>query len=208
MANVNGYKLYIPQADKISATAEFYIAAQEMPPSYKLNYGPMQPSFEIQKGSGRNSSWKPIRLRDVLSFEADVMYSLYVVYQDPLAVAKELTRGDPDTYGTDTYGTSRAMRRIKDALPGYKASKSEVVDFNTLTVGGLYDLMQNAPKRYDWRPDIQMVVKGIDGVCEFSPSSKSCIGGMTRDGVYMGELRVEGKSSKSVYLTTRGFVLK
>ncbi len=211
VANGNGYKLYIPQADKISATAEFYIAAQEMPPSYELNNGPMQPRFDITRGTGRNSSWKPIRLRDILSFEADVKYSLYVVYQDPVAVEKERKRkldawgGNQDLLGTNGYGDSLAMRRIKDALPAYKASKAEAVDFNTLTVPELYDLLQSAPKRHEWSSGIQMVVKGIDGICEFSPLTK---GDITRDGVYVGRLDIEGKSSKPVYLTTKGFVLK
>lgn len=209
VANDNGYKLYIPQADKISATAEFYIAAQEMPSSYELSVGPVRPTFDITRGTGRNSSWKPIRLRDILSLEADVTYSLYVVYQDPVAVEKERKRnewdGNPDLLGTNGYGDSLSMQRIKDKLPAYKASKAETVDFSTLTVPELYNLLQSAPKRSEWGDAIQMVVKGIDGVCEFSPSRK---GGITLDGVFVGDLRIVGKSSKSVYLTTRGFVLK
>lgn len=210
VANDNGYKLYIPQVDKISATAEFYIAAQEMPPSYELNVGPGQPTFSITSGTGRNSSWKPIRLRDILSLEADVKYSLYVVYQDPVAVEKERKRNErdsnPDLLGIDGSGTSRSMQRIKAALPTYKASKAETVDFSTLTVSGLYNLLRSAPKTNEWSDAIRIVVKGIDGMCDFYPDTKSGER-ITIDGVRVGQLRNDN-STKSVYLTTKGFVLK
>lgn len=209
VANDNGYKLYIPQADKISATAEFYIAAQEMPPSYELNVGPGQPTFSITSGTGRNSSWKPIRLRDILSLEAGVTYSLYVVYQDPVAVEKERKRNEwdsnPDLLATDGRGNSLTMRRIKAALPTYKASKAEAVDFSTLTVPKLYNLLQSAPTSNEWSDAVRMVVKGIDGVCEYRGAKWFS---MTRDGVYVGNLRTESGSSKSVYVTTKGFVLE
>lgn len=212
VANDDGYKLYISQSDKISATAEFYIAAQEMPPSYKLKDGPTaQPRFNITRGTGRNSSWKPIRLRDILSLEADVTYSLYVVYQDPVAVEKERKRkewdSNPDLFGIDGSGTSRSMQRIKAALPAYKASKAGAVDFSTLTVPELYNLLRSAPKRNEWSEATRIVVKGIDGICDFYPYTKSGER-ITIDGVHVGQLEIEGKPSKSVYLTTKGFVLK
>ena len=178
---------------------------------YELNVGPGRPTFDITRGTGRNSSWKPIRLRDILSLEADVTYSLYVVYQDPVAVEKERKRNEydsnPDLLGTDGYGNSLSMGRIKNALPAYKASKAETVDFSTLTVPELYKLLRSAPKRSEWGSDIQIAVKGIDGICDFSPDTTS--GERIRiDGVYVGRLSIDGKSSKSVYLTTKGFVLK
>ena len=79
------------------------------------------------------------------------------------------------------------MAGLRDKLPAYKASKSEVIDFDTITVSGLYDLIGRAPKRDTWSGTVNIRVKGIDEVCEFRLAREF---NMTRDGVFVGELQV------------------
>lgn len=212
ISDTNGYKLYVPDVydgEKISKTSRFYLVSQEMPPSYKINVGPMKPQFSVDRGTGRHSSWKPYRLRDLLNLSDDQTYSLYVVYQDPTVVAKVDSRAkvinDPLSKSHFSGQQTQLMAGLRDKLPAYKASKSEVVDFGTITVSGLYDLIERAPKRDAWSGSVIIAVKGIDGVCEFRRAEWF---NMKRDGVYVGDLRAESGSDKSIYLTTTGFVLK
>ena len=212
ISDTNGYKLYVPDVsdgEKISKTSKFVLVTQEMPPSYKLNVGPVEPQFSANYGAGRHSSWKPYRLRDLVNLSDDQTYSLYVVYQDPTVVAKLDSRAklinDPLSKSYFSGQQTQLMAGLRDKLPAYKASKAEAVDFSTLTVPELYDLIGRAPKRDTWSRTVNIQVKGMDGVCEFRVAREF---NMTRDGVSVGELRTESGSDKWIYLTTTGFVLK
>jgi hypothetical protein len=213
ISDTNGYKLYVPEpsdGEKISKTSKFALDSQEMPPSYEINVGPMKPQFSANYGTGRHSSWKPYRLRDLVNLSDDQTYSLYVVYQDPTVLAKMDSRSKVinDPLSKSHFSVkqqTQLMAGLRDKLPAYKASKFEVVDFDTITVSGLYDLIGRAPKRDAWSGTVNIRVKGIDGACEFRGAERF---NMTRDGVFVGNLRVESGSDKSIYLTTTGFVLK
>ena len=203
IADDNGYKLYIPKwsdSESVKKTTEFILAVQEMPGSWKMDVGPLQPEFNI-KGMGRGVT----RLRDIVDFDSSKVYSLFIVFKDPTLADKKndryRARENNDPLAMSTLGWNKdktnLMQALKDRLPEYKASKRDVKSINDYSVAEMLELIKQ-------RSTINTSEHGIVSLSYMGSSIK-----LHRrvDGVIIASASTNDNQYGDLVLTKNGFIV-